>query len=73
MLQYSVSRKRADMYFPKHNLIIEVDEKARNDRDEKEEKEVENLLKGHLGSEIVRINPDVKYFNEYDKIGKISN
>lgn len=67
--QYSVSRKRTDMYLPEHSL-----EKGHTDRDEKEAKEKEKIAKGQLGCEIIRSNPDAKDFNNFnDEIGKISN
>ena len=39
LLQHSVLDYKIDLYFPKHILVIEVDEKGHTDRDEKKENE----------------------------------
>ena len=45
ILQHSILGYRTDLYFPKHNLAIEIDEKQHTDRDEKKENEREEKIK----------------------------
>ena len=64
LLQHSVLGYKIDLYFPKHKLAIEVQEKRHTDRDEKKkqkkkkENEREEKIKEELGCEFVRINPE---------------
>ena len=44
-LQYSGLDYRTDLYFFEHNLVVEVDGKGRNDRDEKKENIREEKIK----------------------------
>ena len=53
------------MYFSKHKLAIEVDEKGHTGRDEK--------IKEELGCYFVKINPDKNDYDEYFEFGKICN
>ena len=69
MPQYSVSRKATGMYLPEHSF-----EKGHTDRDKKEAKEKEKIVKGQIGCEIIRSNPNPKDFNDFnDEIGKVGN
>lgn len=57
------------MYLPEHSF-----EKGHTDRDEKEAKEKEKIVKGQIGCEIIRSNPNPKDFNDFnDEIGKVGN
>ena len=59
MLQPSVfNAYKIDLYFPKHNLAIKVDEKSIKTETKKEENERENTIKEHFGCKFIRINTD---------------
>ena len=45
LLQHSVLDYKIDLYFPKHKLAIEVDEKVHSDRDDEKENEREKKRK----------------------------
>ena len=63
-----------DLYFPKHKLAIEVDEKGHTDRDErKKTKQKKKLKKKELGCKFIRINPDAKNYDIFVEIGKMQN
>ena len=65
--QHSVLSYQIDLYFPEHKLAIEVDEKVHEDR------YIEKAIDKELGCEFIRINPVVKYYNQYAEIDKIYN
>ena len=54
---------RIDLYFPRHKLAIEVDEKGHQDRDKRKEIERENDIKEYLDCKFIKINPDEKIFD----------
>ena len=51
------------MYFSKHKLAIQVDEKGRKDRDEQEKIERKKAIEKELDCKFIRINLDE---NDYD-------
>ena len=55
------------MYFPKHKLAVEVDEKGLKKKWKRERNKIKT------GCELVRINPDRKDYDEYVEFGKIYN
>ena len=61
------------MYFPKHKLAIQGDEKGHTDRDKRKENEREEKIKEELGCKFIRINSDEKDYYEYVKFGEINN
>lgn len=63
ILQYKIGKYRIDLYFPKYELAIEVDENNHNDRCPIYEKDRELYLKEKLNCDFIRFNPDEKYFN----------
>ena len=73
LLQHSVLDYKIDLYFPKHKLAVEVDEKGHTDGDEKKENERKKEIKEKLGCEFVRINPNRKDYDEYVEFGEIYN
>ena len=60
-----------DFYFPKYNLVIEIDELDHADRDSVKEDKRQKELKEHLKCIFIRINPDQKDFSAYDGLGEI--
>ena len=62
-----------DLYFPKHKLAIEGDEKGHTDRDKRKENKKEEKIMEELGCKFIRINPDEKDYDEYVKFGKIND
>ena len=73
LLLHYVLSYRIDLYFPKHRLAIEVDEKENKDINQYKEVERENPIKEHFDCKFIRINPDEKDFDMYAEIGKIYN
>ena len=73
MLQHNVLGYRFDVYFPKHNLAIKVDEQGYNERDIDYEIERQKAIEKELGCEFIRINPAKEKFNLFVKIGQIQN
>ena len=67
--QYFVLNKRNDFYLPKHKLAIEVDELGHFDKDEEDEIKRQEKLEKHPGCTFLRINPDKKDFDIFDKLG----
>ena len=64
-----------DLYFPKHRLAIEVDEKGHKDRDKHGEIERQKSVEKEkeLNCNVVKTNPDKKDFDLYIEIGRIYN
>ena len=60
-----------NFYLPKRKLAIEVDELGNFDGDQITENKRQKKLEEHLGCTFIRINPDEKYFSDYDGLGKI--
>ena len=61
------------MYFSKHKLAIEVDEKGQKDRSIDYEIKRQVEIEKELDCEYIRIIPDGKDFDVYVEIGKIHN
>ena len=73
LLQHCDLGKRIALYFPRHKLAIEVDEKGHTDRPKNKEEEEEKAIEKELGCEIIIINPDGNDFDICVEVGKISN
>ena len=58
LLQHSILSYKVDLYFPKHKLAIEVDEKGYKDRDQQKEIERQKAIEKELDCKFIRINPD---------------
>jgi very-short-patch-repair endonuclease len=71
IFQYKIGKYRIDLYFPDHNLAIEVDEFAHKDRCFIYEKERQYYLEKQLGCTFIRFNPDEKNFNIGNIISQI--
>ena len=56
LLQHSVLNHRIDLYFPRHKLAIEVDEKGHKGRDNHKEIERENTIKNILIVNLLELN-----------------
>ena len=59
---------RIDLYFYKHKLAIEVDEKGREDRNIDHEIKRQKALEKELSCEFIRINLDEENFNIFKAI-----
>ena len=73
LLQHSVLSWKIDLYFLKHRLAIEIDEKGHNNGNIGNETERQKAIEKKLDCEFIRINPDGKDFDVYVEIGKIYN
>ena len=73
LLRYSVLNYKIDLYFFKHKLALEVDEKRHKDINRYKEDTRENAIKEHVDCEFIRINLDEKSFDIDIEIGKIYN
>ena len=71
LLQHSVLNYQINLYFSKHKLTMEIDEKGHSDRDEKKENEREEKIKKELGCNFISINPDAENYDTFVEIGKI--
>ena len=70
--QYSVLKKYIiDLYFHKHKLAAEVDEKGHKDRDINIEIERQEAIKEKLNCVFIRINTDEQNFNIFKAINEI--
>ena len=70
LLQHSVL---GDLYFPKHKLAVQVDEKRQTGTDERKENARQEKIKEELDCKFKRINPDERDYDEYVKFGDIKN
>ena len=70
LLQHFLLSYRTDLYFLKHKLEIEVDEKGHKNRDENKGLKKKATEK-ELVCKLVRINPDEKDFDMDIDFGKI--
>jgi hypothetical protein len=59
------------LYIPSQKLAIEIDENNHADRDVSYEQAREQRIKGELGCEFLRINPDATDFKLSSCIGRI--
>ena len=71
--QYSALCYKINLYFSKHRLAIEVDEKGQKDRSIDYEIKRQVEIEKELDCEYIRIIPDGKDFDVYVEIGKIHN
>ena len=71
--QHSILSYQIDLYFPKNELTIKVDEKGHIDRDEKEQIERKMALEKQLAFRFIRTNPDAENYDIFVKTGKIQN
>lgn len=71
-LQYPLGKYKIDMYIPKFNIVIEIDEMGHIDRNPKYEKERYKFIEKNLTKKIFRINPNVPKFRITKELGKIS-
>ena len=71
LLQHSVLGYRLDLYFPKHKLAIEVDEKGHTGRDKRKEIERQETIEKEHGCKFIRINPDENNYYKYVKFSEI--
>ena len=65
LLQHYVLGYKIDLYFPKHKLAIEFDQKGHKDRKKSEDDQRANDLKAYLNRKFIRINPDREDFDVY--------
>ena len=65
--QYSVLGYRTDLYFHKYRLAIEVDELGHTDRNRSNEIERQKALEEELNCVFIRINPDKKKFQHFQR------
>ena len=71
--QYSILGYKADLYFHKYKLAIEVDELGHADINLSNETERQKALKKELDCMFIRINPDEEDFNIFKEINKIQD
>ena len=62
---------KTDLYFPEHNLAIEIINKGNKDKNKSKQNEKENAIREHLCSSFIRINLDEKDFDIVVDISKI--
>ena len=70
--QYKFEKYFIDLFFPVHNLGIEIDENGNTNRSETKEKEREKTTK-IAGITLIRINPDKEGFDIDDEISEIQD
>ena len=73
LLQHFVLNRKIDLYFPRHKLAIEVDEKGHKDRDKCKEIERKNSIKDILIVNLLELTLVKKKFDVYFQIDKIYN
>ena len=72
-LQYKLDSYYIDMYIPKYNIAIEVDEMGHSDRDPNKEHIREQYIKDNLTEKILRINPNAPNYRGVKELRKLSN
>ena len=73
LLQHSVLSYKIDLYFLKHRLAIEIDEKSHSVKNIDYETKRQKTIEKEIDCEFIRINPDGKDFDVYLETGKIYN
>ena len=73
LLQQFFLSCKIDLYFSKHRLAIEIDEKGHNDRNTDYETERQKAIEKKVDCKFISINPDGKGFDVYVEISKIYN
>ena len=68
-LQYPCGTYRIDMYIPKYNVVIEVDELGHKDRDPIYEAKREDYIRSNLSDKILRVNPNAINFRMAKELG----
>ena len=71
IFQHCVLGYKIDVYFPKQNLAVEIDELGHQDGDFECEIERQKDMEKNLDCKFIRINPAKESFNVFDDIGKI--
>ena len=71
--EYSVLGYRIDLYFHDYKLAIEVDEFGLSERNIDYEIEIQKAIEKELACKFIRINPDVKDYNNFKAINKIKS
>lgn len=71
-LHFNFLSFKIDMYFPEHNLAVQIEELDHTDRDKNYGNEREKKIEG-LGCEISSINPDAEDFNILAEIRRIND
>ena len=69
--QYRVEKYFIDLFFPVHNLGVEIDKNGHTDRTGTKGKEREETIKNNEIT-LIRINPDKENFDIFDEISKNS-
>ena len=70
--QYKVEKYFIDLYFPEHKLGIKIDKYGHTERSKIKEQKREETIK-NLSITHIKINPDKKGFDIFNKISKIQN
>ena len=73
LLQYYLLGYRIDLYFLKHKLAIEIDEKGHKDKNKYKEVERRKAIEKNLDFKFIRIKSDEKDLDVYVEIVKIYN
>ena len=71
MLNKKFNTRKPDIWFKNHNLIIEVDEGNHENYDSDDEKEREDMFKGH-NFKTSRCNPNDSNFDLFKFLGEIN-
>jgi very-short-patch-repair endonuclease len=71
-LQHLCGQYRIDMYIPKYNIAIEIDEMGHQDRNKIYEQNREQYIKNTLNATFLRINPNVDNFRIAKELGNLS-
>ena len=70
--QYRVEKYFIDLFFPVHNLGIEIDRNGHTDGSETKEQERKEIIK-EAGITLIRINPDKEGFDIEEAISEIQD
>ena len=70
--RYRVEKYFIDLFFPVHQLGIEIDKNGHTDRSEIKEQEREETIK-NKGITLIRINPDNEVFDVFNEIREIQD
>ena len=73
ILLHSVLSYKIDLYFSKHRLAIDIDEKGYKNRNNDYEIKRQKAIEKELDCEFIRVNHDGKDFDVYVEIGNIYN
>ena len=73
ILLHSVFSYKIDLYFSKHRLATDIDQKGYKDRNNDYEIKRQKAIEKELDCEFIRVNHDGKDFDVYVEIGNIYN